>query len=108
METMRDKNAQQVNKQFLDMDMIGKIGKKKPTCTEDVGKVLKSLQKPMIYVMIWAWVQLMWLLIFTEISGTYTTECGALTLASIMNYRYSLTTRLQLGITDGQDTPSKP
>jgi hypothetical protein len=28
----------------------------------------------------------MWLLIFTEISGTYTTECGALTLASIMTY----------------------
>jgi hypothetical protein len=27
METMRDKNAQQVNKQFLDMEMIGKIGK---------------------------------------------------------------------------------
>jgi hypothetical protein len=43
----------------------------------------------------WAWVQLMLLLIFTEISGTYTTECGALTLASIMNYRYRLTTRLR-------------
>jgi hypothetical protein len=28
METMRDKNAQQVNKQFLDMEMIGKIGGK--------------------------------------------------------------------------------
>jgi hypothetical protein len=28
METMRDKNAQQVTKQFLDMEMIGKIGKK--------------------------------------------------------------------------------
>jgi hypothetical protein len=65
METMRNKNAQKVNKQFLDMEMIGKIGKK-PTCTEDVGKVLKSLQKPMFYVINWAWVQLMWLLIFTE------------------------------------------
>jgi uncharacterized membrane protein (DUF106 family) len=77
-----------VNKQFLDMEMIGKIGKKKKsTCTEDVGKVLKSLQKPMHYVMIWAFVQLMWLLIFTDVSGTYTTQRGALTLASIMNYR---------------------
>jgi hypothetical protein len=28
METMRDKNAQHVNKQFLNMEMISKIGKK--------------------------------------------------------------------------------
>jgi hypothetical protein len=59
----------------------------------------------MLYVMIWAWAKLMWLLIFTEISGTYTTECSALTLASIMNYRYSLTTRLQLGTADGCSHP---
>jgi hypothetical protein len=32
----------------------------------------------------------MWLLIFTDISGTYTTACGALTLASIINYIVSL------------------
>jgi hypothetical protein len=58
METMRDKNAQQVNKQFSDMEMIGTIGKKS-ICTQDVGKVLKSSQRPMLYVMIWAWAKLM-------------------------------------------------
>jgi hypothetical protein len=54
-ETMRNKNAQQVNKQFLDKDMKGQ-NSNKSTCG-DVGKVLKSLQKPKLYVMIWTWVQ---------------------------------------------------